>query len=95
MSKQVRRSIALAILMASSSGVAAGPAADWATACAKCHGLSASDFARKELRVKDGGIVGHESGVEVGQYLTQGHGRLTPDAIAGLTAFLYGLATTK
>ncbi len=70
-------------------------ATKWRDGCASCHGADAAAYAKKELKLVDGKLVMHDSGLSLTAVLSGGHGRLAADAVAGMVAFLTKQAEAK
>ena len=66
----------LATTMVPAGAGAVDPHAVYERRCARCHEGHAGDFVAKSLIRRDGRIVGRDSGIEIGAFLADGHGRL-------------------
>ncbi|MEQ1650656.1 MAG: hypothetical protein ABL898_18935, partial [Hyphomicrobiaceae bacterium] len=86
----------LALAISGSSGVrAADSATQWRDGCANCHGVDATAYAKKEMKLADGKLVMHDTGLSLVTVLSGGHGRLDADAVKAMDAYLLSLVSAK
>ena len=92
--KSVLTSLIFYLVMILASGTAAAfaqsidPHRIYEQNCSCCHAPHAGDFVHETLVYSDNRIIGRVSGKDVRAFLEAGHGKLTPDEIASITAQL-------